>query len=622
MGIRCVAVFAAADASAPFVAEADEAIRLPGGYLDQDAIIEAARRTGAGAVHPGYGFLSENADFARAVGQAGMIWVGPEPEAIGAMGDKIAAKRSAVAAGVPVLPSSEDVSQAGGIGYPLLVKASAGGGGKGMRVVDSAASLAEAVASAQREALGGFGDETVFLERYVARARHVEIQILGDAHGQIVHLGERECSIQRRHQKIIEESPSPIVDDAMREAMGSAAVALAKAMNYRSAGTVEFLVDDDSREFFFLEVNTRLQVEHPVTELVTGIDLVREQLRIAAGEALGYGQDDIVFSGHAIEARLYAEDPAAGFLPATGTLTAFAPRAEPEVRWDSGVEAGSTIGTDFDPMLAKVIAHGPTRSEAASRLALALERCHLGGVTTNRDFLAATLRHEAFIAGDTTTDFIARVAPVTAVGSRSLQTAAIAAAMWTQGANRSVDRRWGFAPSNWRNAGLPPTLISFDAGSEGPIDVAYRSARDGVFTLTSGETVTVVDWQDGEVTIEIDRRRHTSRITRTGADLHVQIPGTTITLQQRPRFPLPGMELPTGGLVAPMPGAVIDVRCALGDQVAAGSILVVLEAMKMEHHITAPFDGTVSELSVKVGDHVDNGQLLLAIDEIDQEQDT
>lgn len=622
MGIRCVAVFAAADASAPFVAEADEAIRLPGGYLDQDAIIEAARRTGAGAVHPGYGFLSENADFARAVGQAGMIWVGPEPEAIGAMGDKIAAKRSAVAAGVPVLPSSEDVSQAGGIGYPLLVKASAGGGGKGMRVVDSAASLAEAVASAQREALGGFGDETVFLERYVARARHVEIQILGDAHGQIVHLGERECSIQRRHQKIIEESPSPIVDDAMREAMGSAAVALAKAMNYRSAGTVEFLVDDDSREFFFLEVNTRLQVEHPVTELVTGIDLVREQLRIAAGEALGYGQDDIVFSGHAIEARLYAEDPAAGFLPATGTLTAFAPRAEPEVRWDSGVEAGSTIGTDFDPMLAKVIAHGPTRSEAASRLALALERCHLGGVTTNRDFLAATLRHEAFIAGDTTTDFIARVAPVTAVGSRSLQTAAIAAAMWTQGANRSVDRRWGFAPSNWRNAGLPPTLISFDAGSEGPIDVAYRSARDGVFTLTSGETVTVVDWQDGEVTIEIDRRRHTSRITRTGADLHVQIPGTTITLQQRPRFPLPGMELPTGGLVAPMPGAVIDVRCALGDQVAAGSILVVLEAMKMEHHITAPFDGTVSKLSVKVGDHVDNGQLLLAIDEIDQEQDT
>ena len=310
------------------------------------------------------------------------------------------------------------------------MKASAGGGGKGMRIVESADDLADAVQSAQREALSGFGDETVFLERYVASSRHIEIQILGDAHGNVVHLGERECSIQRRHQKIVEESPSPVVDAEMRTAMGEAALSLARHMGYESAGTVEFLVDDATREFFFLEVNTRLQVEHPVTEEVTGIDLVREQLRVAGGAELGYDQDDIDWSGSAIEVRLYAEDPDNDFLPATGTLSAYRPADEPVVRWDSGVEEGSVVGVDFDPMLAKVIAHGPTRAEAAGRLALALERMHLGGVVTNRDFLVATLRNEAFLAGDTTTDFIDRIDPAGSQAAPDTAMAAIVAAMW------------------------------------------------------------------------------------------------------------------------------------------------------------------------------------------------
>ncbi|MHB1717163.1 MAG: ATP-binding protein, partial [Acidimicrobiales bacterium] len=367
MGLRSVAVYADDDADAPFVGEADEAVHLGSGYLDGAAIIEAALATGADAVHPGYGFLSENAAFAADVQSAGLVWVGPSPAVIAAMGDKLAAKRAAVAAGVATLPSTEDPAGGDEVGYPLLVKAAAGGGGKGMRVVNSADELAEAVAAARREAAAGFGDDRVFLERYVARSRHVEIQVLGDAHGTLVHLGERECSIQRRHQKIIEESPSPVIDAAMRAAMGAAALALAEAIGYQSAGTVEFLVDEATREFFFLEVNTRLQVEHPVTEEVTGKDLVREQLRIAAGEPLGYGQEDVTFSGHAIEARLYAEDPSAGFLPATGTLTAYEPAAVPVVRWDSGVEVGSVVGVRFDPMLAKVVAHAPTRSEAAGR---------------------------------------------------------------------------------------------------------------------------------------------------------------------------------------------------------------------------------------------------------------
>jgi len=635
MGLRCVAVYTDADAAAPFVADADEAVRLGGGYLDGPQIVAAALATGADAIHPGYGFLAENSAFAAAVADAGLAWVGPSPEVIDAMGDKLAAKRAAVDAGVPTLPSSDDPAADGDVGYPLLVKAAAGGGGKGMRIVDRPDDLTEAVAAARREAAGAFGDDRVFLERYVGRARHIEIQILGDHHGGLVHLGERECSIQRRHQKIIEESPSSgIVDDELRSTMGDAALRLARALGYRSAGTVEFLLDDATHEFFFLEVNTRLQVEHPVTEEVTGIDLVREQLRIAAGEPLGYGQQAITFRGHAVEARLYAEDPGAGFLPATGTLAAFAPAPEPEVRWDSGVEAGSVVGLDFDPMLAKVVAHAPTRGEAAARLARALERLHLGGVTTNREFLAAAIRHPAFLAGDTTTDFIDRVDPSATLDldDDELGRVATLAALWVQGDNRSRASVLSAMPSGWRNARLPAQRVTLEHGDR-TVTVRYRARRDGRFVLggadaaeadggadPDGGSARVHRWTPTSIDAEVNGRRATARVTRDGDRLYVQAPGGTVAFDIVPRFVAPGAAAATaGGLVAPMPGIVLDVRCAPGDAVDARQTLVVLEAMKMEHHVRAPADGVVAEVRVAKGQHVENGAVLLVLEPVEDD---
>ncbi len=618
MGMRCVAVYVDADADAPYVHDADEAVRLVTGHLDGAAVVAAALATGADAVHPGYGFLSESADFAEAVLAAGLVWVGPPPQVIAAMGDKLVAKAAAVAAGVPTLASSDQPDDDSDVGYPLLVKAAGGGGGKGMRVVTGPADLGEAVAAARREAAGAFGDDRVFLERYVPRSRHVEIQILGDQHGGLVHLGERECSIQRRHQKIIEECPSPAVDDETRAAMGEAALGLARSIGYQSAGTVEFLVDDTTGEFSFLEVNTRLQVEHPVTEEVTGIDLVREQLRVAAGEPLGYGQEAITFSGHAIEARLYAEDPGAGFLPATGTLAAFSPADEPAVRWDSGVTDGSVVGLDFDPMLAKVVAHAPTRAEAAGRLALALERLHLGGVTTNRDFLAATLRTGAFLAGDTTTDFIERVgpSPVLVLDDVDLERAARLGALWLQGRNRAEAVVLGDLPSGWRNARLPAQQVTMARGDD-LLDVRYRARRDGSFTV--GETGSAVVHRSTHdmVDVELDGRRTRARVTRVGQLLHVQVPRGTVSFEILPRFDVPGSAAPTGALVAPMPGAVLEVRCVPGDQVSPRQVLVVLEAMKMEHHVLAPAAGVVSEVRVAAGQQVENGALLLVLDPTD-----
>ncbi len=615
MGIRSVAVYVDADRDAPFVGDADEAVRLSTSYLDGDAVLAAARAAGADAIHPGYGFLSENADFAEAVASAGIVWVGPPAAAIRRMGDKLAAKALAEEAEVPILPGSENVKDAKSVGYPLLVKAAAGGGGKGMRIVESAAALKEAIASAQREAKSGFGDDRVFLERYVKRARHVEIQILGDGHGNLVHLGERECSIQRRHQKIIEESPSPRVSAEMRAAMGEAALRLGKALDYQSAGTVEFLVDDDSGKFYFLEVNTRLQVEHPVTELVVGIDLVREQLRIAGGEPLGYRQDGVTFSGAAVEARLYAEDPAADFLPATGTIFVFEPASAPLVRWDSGIGSGSAVGTDFDPMLAKVIAHAPTRSEAIGKLALALERTHIGGVVTNRDFLVATLRSAEFAAGDTTTDFIARVAPARTVDLADEEIAwrAKAAAIWIQGANRVEASVLASAPSGWRNARLPDQEVVLDhAGRELKID--YRMLRDGAVCFADGTEGRVAAWHERSIDIEIDGRRRRARVTRSGDRLIIGGVGGDVELRVKPRFEIPGVEVATGGLVAPMPGKVLEVRVAVGDVVEAGQVLVVLEAMKMEHPMSAGEAGVVSEVHVAVGDQVENGAVLLVVD--------
>jgi propionyl-CoA carboxylase alpha chain len=615
LGLRCVAVYVDADADAPFVTEADEAVRLPDSYLDGKAILDAALASGAGAIHPGYGFLSENARFAADVTAAGLAWVGPGPEAILRMGDKLAAKALALEVGVPTLPGAEDPAHAADVGYPLLVKAAAGGGGKGMRIVHAPAQLASAVAAARREAASGFGDDRVFVERYVARCRHVEIQILGDGHGGLVHLGERECSIQRRHQKIVEECPSPRATAALREAMGEAALRLARALRYRSAGTVEFLLDDATGEFFFLEVNTRLQVEHPVTELVTGIDLVREQLLVAAGGRLGFSQRDVRFEGAAIEARLYAENPAADFLPATGTLVAFEPAAAPAVRWDAGVAAGSVIGTRFDPMLAKVIAHAPTRAEAAERLALALERTHLGGVVTNRDFLVATLRTREFLAGDTTTDFIERVRPPRALvlGGDELARVARAAALWLQGANRAEAGVLAASPSGWRNARMPDERATLACG-EREVEVRYRRQRDGSFRFGDGGVARVHAWSPGAIDVEIDGRRRRSRVTRAADRLVIQGRRGDVELVVRPRFELPGTQAPSGGLVAPMPGKVLDVRVQPGQAVRAGETLLVLEAMKMEHPIQAPCDGVVLEVRVAAGEQVENGALLLVVE--------
>lgn len=673
MGLGCVAVYVDADADEPFVAEADRAVRLSTGYLDDEAIVAAAVDSGADAVHPGYGFLSENAAFARSVAGAGLTWVGPTPEVIEAMGDKLTARAAAAAAGLAVLPSSSDATDPAPVGFPLLVKATAGGGGKGMRLVADPADLEAAVAAARREAERAFGDGRVYLERYVARARHVEIQILADAHDGCVHLGERECSIQRRHQKIVEESPSPAVDADLRARMGQAAVGLARSVGYRSAGTVEFLLDADTGEFYFLEVNTRLQVEHPVTEAVTGIDLVREQFRVAAGEPLEFGPGDVAAAGHAIEVRLYAEDPAAGFLPAVGTLAAFEPAAEPAVRWDSGVEPGSKVTVDFDPMLAKVIACAPSRGEAAARLALALDRLHLGGVTTNRHYLTEVLRSEAFGAGDTTTDFVERVelAPRRVLGGAERESAAVAAAMWLTAEARAEAPVLGFMPAGWRLGRLIDERVELEIdGSE--TTVSYRLQRDGSFAVkvvpsgsdparesaadgedaassgpaesaaadslesddrggdavdsspgkaaaadrseSAGEGVAVVHgWSRERIDVEWNGIRAGYRVTRAGDDVYLTGSRGTVTARVVPRFAVPGRSATVnGGLAAPMPGKVLEVSVEPGQRVEAGRVLVVLEAMKMEHRVTAPADGTVTAVLVAVGDQVATGAELLA----------
>ena len=615
MGIRCIAVYVDADANAPFVRAADEAVHLPdGGYLNSDLIIDAAKKTGAQAIHPGYGFLSENAAFARKVKKENIVWVGPSPHVISVMGDKLKAKELAVKADVPTLPMTSKTSEANNIGYPLLIKAAAGGGGKGMRIVKSKKDLKEAIKGAQREAKSGFGDDRVFIERYVEKSRHIEIQILGDSYGNIVHLGERECSIQRRHQKIIEESPSPRVSPEVREAMGKAAVKLAKKIKYQSAGTVEFLFDDKTDEFWFLEVNTRLQVEHPVTEEVTGMDLVYEQLRIARGEELGYLQEDIICEGHSIEARLYAEDPNNDFLPETGTLIAFEEDYEAEARWDSGVESGSVIGTSFDPMLAKVIAYGASRSDAAAKLARALESAHIGGLKTNRDFLIATLKTKEFLEGDTTTDFIERVKPprVLELNEDEINHVTAIAALWIQGINRVNDGVLGHIPSGWTNGRIPKQNIKFNYKEE-EINVTYKANKDGSFNIHNSSNAVVYEYFEDGIDIEFNGRRNFSKITTSNNKILVHMPYGDILLDIVPRFVVPGMEVQAGGLVAPMPGRVIDLKVKKGSKVKAGDTLVILEAMKMEHSIKATENGVISDLFISSNDQVENGALLMVL---------
>jgi propionyl-CoA carboxylase alpha chain len=526
---------------------------------------------------------------------------------------------------VPTLPSVEvDGSDVGtmleaarSVGYPLLVKATAGGGGKGMRIVNNEDELAEAVAGARREAAGAFGNDTVFLERYIESSRHVEVQVLGDSHGNIVHCFERECSIQRRHQKIIEEAPSPAVDGDLRARLGAAAVAAARAIAYDNAGTVEFLLDD-AGDFYFLEMNTRLQVEHPVTEEITGLDLVREQIRVAEGNQLSFRQEDLSITGHAIEARLYAEDPSNDFLPAAGRIVAWRTDPQHPARVESGVAAGSEVSVHFDPMLAKVIVHAPTRTEAAFGLALSLERLQLHGVVTNRDFLVNVLRHDAFIAGDTKTDFIERHQPARArqTAPDEVGRAALAVALATQGLRRAAARVLTTIPSGWRNNPAAMQQVRYAHRGE-EITVGYLSRRDGAFSCdANGQSVEarVIQSAGGQIEVEIGGLRSTFLVTSDGANHWAQSAEGEVALVEIPRFPQPMQGLETGGYAAPMPGKVVAVNVEAGQTVAAGQLLIVLEAMKMEHRVSCSGPGVVKEVFVSTGQQVDAGQVMLVVE--------
>jgi propionyl-CoA carboxylase alpha chain len=634
MGIGTVAVFSDPDAGAPHVRAADEAVNLPGAapaatYLRGDLLIDAARRTGAGAVHPGYGFLSENAGFARDCEDAGLVFVGPSPAAIEAMGSKLAAKELMARAGVPVLGGEEVdgeepealLAAARRIGFPVLVKAAFGGGGRGMRVVRDPAELDDAVGGARREAAAAFGDGTVFLERWVEAPRHVEVQIFGDGHGNAVHLFERECSIQRRHQKIIEEAPSPAVDAALRERMGAAAVAAAKAIGYTGAGTVEFLLAPDG-SFHFLEVNTRLQVEHPVTEMVTGLDLVRLQLLVAQGAPL---PDEVLgarLTGHAVEARLYAEDVPAGFLPMSGTLHRFQVPEPPGVRVDSGVEDGSVVSVHYDPMLAKVIAWAPTRLEAAQRLAAALAAAEVHGVTTNRDLLVRILREPDFLAGRTDTAYLEHHDPAI-LGApphdgATLRVHALAAMLAGRAARRAAAPVLRTLPAGWRNNPSALQEVAFDCGEQ-RISVGYGS-DDPLTATVDGEPLAAVRVHEAgaeRVDLEVDGVRRRVRVHAAGGAIHVDSPMGSSVLREVDRLPEPSSAAATGSLRAPMPGSVVRVLVEAGDTVAAGQPLLILEAMKMEHTIQAPHDGRVVEVRVDVGTQVEAGAVLAVVEPLE-----
>ena len=632
MGIATVAVYSDADAEMPFVGEADEAIRLgpapsAESYLRIDRILEAAAFTNSDAIHPGYGFLSENAGFADACGQAAVIFIGPTPEAIRAMGSKREAKALVEKAGVPVIPgydgSNQDpkvlAEEAIKIGFPVLLKASAGGGGKGMKRVRQASELPDAIASAAREGQSSFGDGTLLVEKYIEDPRHVEIQILGDGHGNLIHLNERECSIQRRHQKIIEETPSTALDPALRNRMGEAAVRCGKAIGYTNAGTVEFILAPD-RSFYFLEVNTRLQVEHPVTECVTGLDLVEEQILVAQGEMLRTAQEAVRFEGAAIEVRLYAEDPAAGFLPQSGRVVDWDLPAAEGLRVDSGVEAGSAVSIHYDPMLAKIITSAESRPLALQRMRRALRSLSVQGVTTNRDFLLQVLDHPAFIAGEIDTHFIDRHLQDElgdGVPESDEHRAAMAAALAEQ--QRRDGRRVLLPgiPSGWRNNYHTPQWVEYVVGDR-DLRVSYQHLGDNQFTVWVGEqerSVRVVSWEAPVLTLEEGSHRWHARISFDGDRTYVHSSQLSLGLQRKPRFPDKSKEIPAGGCIAPMPGRVVELRVAEGDSVKAGQVLLIMEAMKMEHTVTAPRDGTVAEVAVVAGDQVDADALLIVVAE-------
>jgi propionyl-CoA carboxylase alpha chain len=627
MGISTVAVFSDADADAPFVSEADEAIALGGNtpaesYLRGDAIIAAARSTGADAIHPGYGFLAENADFAEACAAANLIFVGPSPSTIAKMGDKLAAKEIAEALDVPTLRSVEVGSadaahaadQAESIGYPVLVKASAGGGGKGMRIVRSAELLIESIESAVREAEAAFGNGTVFLEKYLDAPRHIEIQVFGDTHGTLTHLFERECSIQRRHQKIIEESPSTAVGGAQRAEMGAAALKICEAVDYVGAGTVEFLFSDN--RFYFLEMNTRLQVEHPVTELVTGLDLVRLQIEVAEGSPLPPEAVSPTINGHAIEARLYAEDPRNGYLPSIGRIERFQIGG---ARVDSAVEAGSEVSVFYDPMIAKVVVHAQSRRDAIRLLTRSLTSASIHGVTTNRDLLVGILTHAEFEAGSTDTAFLERnpasVLATPRAGASVARRHAVAAALVGQHGRRSNATVLPDVPTGWRNSPSQPQGISFMT-EHGEIHVSYLFTRHDLDVAVDGqpEETSIHALGDGHADLQFGPQRLRYQVATNGKCWFVDGPDGSSSLVELPRFPTAEAEVALGSMVSPMPGKVIRVDVRAGDEVETGTSLVIIEAMKMEHTVAAPAHGTVASVSVAVGEQVQADQVLVVID--------
>lgn len=607
LGVRSVAVFSDADAGARHVREADTAVRIgpapaAESYLSVERLLEAAARTGAQAVHPGYGFLAENAAFARACEEAGLVFIGPSADAIALMGDKIRAKETVKAAGVPVVPGGRDPELADAareLGAPVLLKPSAGGGGKGMRLVRDLSVLDEEIAAARREARASFGDDTLLVERWIDRPRHIEIQVLADGHGNVLHLGERECSLQRRHQKIIEEAPSVLLDEATRAAMGEAAVQAARSCGYRGAGTVEFIVPGvDPSQYYFMEMNTRLQVEHPVTELVTGLDLVEWQLRVAAGEPLGFTQDDVRLTGHAVEARICAEDPARGFLPSGGTVLLLDEPRGDGVRTDSGLSEGTEVGSLYDPMLSKVIAYGPDRATALRGLRAALAQTVTLGVQTNAGFLRRLLGHPAVVAGELDTGLVERVVDELVRTDVPEEVYEAAAAVRAQALKPSGDG-WTdpfSVPNGWRLGGTPKPL-AFHLRVQEPVTYTPR----GTATVT-GDTVAVT----------LDGVRHTFRhagdwIGREGDAWQVRDHDPVADSLSH------AAHAGADSLTAPMPGTVTVVKVAVGDEVAAGQSLLVVEAMKMEHVISAPHAGTVAELDVTPGSTVAMDQVLAVI---------
>ncbi|MFJ3924809.1 acetyl/propionyl/methylcrotonyl-CoA carboxylase subunit alpha [Streptomyces sp. NPDC090022] len=653
LGVRSVAVFSDADADARHVREADTAVRIgpaaaAESYLSVPKLIDAARRTGAQAVHPGYGFLAENAAFAAACAEAGLAFIGPPASAISLMGDKIRAKETVKAAGVPVVPGSSGsgltdaqlVAAAEEIGMPVLLKPSAGGGGKGMRLVRDAGLLADEIAAARREARSSFGDDTLLVERWIDRPRHIEIQVLADAHGNVVHLGERECSLQRRHQKVVEEAPSVLLDEKTRAAMGAAAVDAARSCGYVGAGTVEFIVPGgDPSSYYFMEMNTRLQVEHPVTELITGLDLVEQQLWVAAGESLGFSQDDVTLTGHAIEARVCAEDPARGFLPSGGTVLALSEPDGGPVRTDSGLTAGVPVGSTYDPMLSKVIVHGPDRATALRMLRAALADTVILGVQTNAGFLRRLLAHPDVVSGDLDTGLVERdldgLLPE-GVPPEVYATAALLADRGLRGHRGSAPDPGPRTPDGpntwvdpfdagdgWRLGGVPAwTVHHVRLPGRDPVELRTRTPgadtelllADGADHAAPPARGRIVAFTPDAVTVELGGVTHRFAHAASPEGVWLGRDGDSWHVQRHD--PVTAKGAAGGGadtLAAPMPGTVTVVKVAVGDRVSAGQSLLVVEAMKMEHVISAPHAGTVSELDVTPGTTVAMDQVLAVV---------